>query len=71
MIKTRGVLFLDGDFAKAQPTHEIYTARNGDGWMVFKVGPKYSNTYEVVEFDAEGLKVLQSKERSSEGSQAP
>lgn len=63
MIKTKGVLFLNGDFRKAQPTHDVYTVRDGDRWTLVRCGPRYSNTFEVVDFDAEGLRKLESLER--------
>jgi hypothetical protein len=51
--KTTLVMALD--FKKNKKAkHETTTFKDKDGvWFIYKSGPGYSNTYKVIEFDAE------------------
>lgn len=66
IIKARQTLALDGAFGKKDDPHEVLSYRSGDEWHVVKRGPRYSNAYTVVEFDAEGLQWLLAHEQKAE-----
>lgn len=62
MIKHR--LLSAMDFAKRKDvTHERETYQKDGKWYIVSRGPKYSNLYEVIEYDDDGLKQLQKLER--------
>lgn len=55
MIKGHGVMFLDGDYHREYPNHEVIAINDGARWTVVRRGPTYLNQYAVTEFDADGL----------------
>lgn len=72
MIAGTTVFCLDGDFRRSQPTHERYSFRSPEGqWFVVACGPRYSNQYQVTEFDAEGEAWLRAHDRTDAPPVAP
>lgn len=67
MIKGNLALALDGDFKKTQPTPERFAYRGPDGkWRVVARGPRYSNVYDVTEYDVVGAQWLMENDRTDE-----
>ena len=62
MIKSQLHMALDSKHRKGVP-YELYTYRVGEQWFIVSTGPRHSNTFEVIEYDYEGLALLKRKER--------
>lgn len=64
MVKGRLIMALDFARRKGDTDHKIETYKKGGQWYICKTGPTYSNSYEVTEFDEEGLNWLESHEQN-------
>lgn len=64
MVKGRSAMHLDGDFAGDFPSPERFTLKRDDEWTVIERGPRYVNSIEVTEFDAQGLAWLERMRRT-------
>lgn len=62
MIRTRGIMHLDGSYKRQFREPTVWSSRDGPNWVVTKAGPRYFNVYEVLEHDAEGLAWLEAHE---------
>ena len=64
MVKGRGAMHLDGDFSRDFPVPERFSIWQAGHWTVVMRGPRYINTYEIVEFDADGRAWLERIQRT-------